>query len=259
MADVFERITARTTSPGPTLRTRPSARFEDHRATRPSTGGDAVDAGPRVVRRATTDRPAERVASEQAVQSQPPQPTEVVENPHVESRRTEPESIAPPPMPAAPTPAPFQDGTAPEPPAHQRETVIEQPAAAPQPETPAPTTLPPHAATQDTPSPTTVARTVDPATLLADHIAPALVTARAVTPGQAQRLLAVPRKEQDRRRTDLLVPVGIDPVEIPAEGDIHVHIDRIIVRPEPAAAQPPPPRPVDHSDYLARQRQRWGR
>jgi hypothetical protein len=105
-------------------------------------------------------------------------------------------------------------------------------------------------------------RRIEPAALLAEHIAPALIRTRALTKLEAARMVAVPREQAHRRRADGRTPVGIDPPEVPA-GEIHVHIDRIDVRPAAPASTPPPgaaaqPK-VDHAEYLARQAARWGR
>jgi hypothetical protein len=87
--------------------------------------------------------------------------------------------------------------------------------------------------------------------LLRDRLAPALVAAGAV----------------DEPAIDGLVADGLEPVDVPSGGDVHLHIGRVEVH-QPAAQAPvaPEPRPagrssergpVDHADYLARQQRRW--
>ncbi|MDT0184481.1 hypothetical protein Q9S36_30260 [Microbacterium sp. ARD31] len=87
--------------------------------------------------------------------------------------------------------------------------------------------------------------------LLRDHLAPALVAEGAV----------------DESAVDSLVADGLEPVDVPPGGEVHLHIGRVEVR-TPAVAAPvaPEPRspgrssergPVDHADYLARQQRRW--
>ncbi|GAA1857191.1 hypothetical protein [Myceligenerans crystallogenes] len=101
-------------------------------------------------------------------------------------------------------------------------------------------------------------RTIDPAELLARYVAPALVEAGAVTRREADRLVAVPSGRRNRRAHE----VGLDQLDVPAAGDVHVHIDRLEVRrDEPAAPPQAPAGPpqVDHADYLDRQRSRWSR
>jgi hypothetical protein len=94
-------------------------------------------------------------------------------------------------------------------------------------------------------------RVVEPEELLREHLAPALVARGALSARAAERLAAV----------------GLEPIEVPAGGDVHVHIGRVELR-QPAAPVPPAPEPprtgdragdgrVDHADYLTRQRRRW--
>ncbi|HET7799479.1 MAG TPA: hypothetical protein VFL38_03600 [Humibacillus xanthopallidus] len=102
--------------------------------------------------------------------------------------------------------------------------------------------------------------------LLADHLGPALVEAGALTEAEVARLVAVPLRDRDRARHDGRTPVAIDPVEVPATAEVHLHIDRLDVRrppaPQPPAAraarEPAGSRPVDHTAYLDRQRRRTG-
>lgn len=64
-----------------------------------------------------------------------------------------------------------------------------------------------------------------------------------------------------------LTSVGLDPLEVPADGDVHVHLGHVeVVQQVAAAPAPEPSRPeavdrgrerVDHADYLARQQRRW--
>ncbi|MDO8152627.1 hypothetical protein [Isoptericola sp. b408] len=87
-------------------------------------------------------------------------------------------------------------------------------------------------------------RPLDPEELLRDHVAPALVARGTLTSDEAARL----------------VPGTSELPQVPS-GEVHVHIDRVEVRrPWPAPAPisgAAEPRPVDHADYLARQRRRW--
>jgi hypothetical protein len=94
-------------------------------------------------------------------------------------------------------------------------------------------------------------RVVEPEELLREHVAPALVARGALSVRAAERLAAV----------------GLEPIEVPTGGDVHVHIGRVELR-QPAAPVPPAPEPprtgdragdgrVDHADYLTRQRRRW--
>jgi hypothetical protein len=109
-------------------------------------------------------------------------------------------------------------------------------------------------------------RVIEPATLLADHLGPALVEAGALSEAEVARLVAVPTRDRDRPRHDGRTPVALDPVEVPAAAEVHLHIDRLDVR-RPPAPQPPAPRavrepagsrPVDHTAYLDRQQRRGG-
>lgn len=96
--------------------------------------------------------------------------------------------------------------------------------------------------------------------VLAEHVVPALVRRRALTSREAAQLIAVPPDQARRRRMDGRTPVGLDPVEVPNTGEVHLHIDRLEIRPgtppeEPAA--PPTAPDHGHTDYLTRQRGRW--
>jgi hypothetical protein len=92
---------------------------------------------------------------------------------------------------------------------------------------------------------------VSPDELLRDRLAPALVAEGVV----------------DERMVDGLVADGLEPVDAPPGGEVHLHIGRVEVHPPaPAAPVAPEPRPpgrssdggpVDHADYLARQQRRW--
>ncbi|MGW5241056.1 hypothetical protein ACWEOW_19155 [Monashia sp. NPDC004114] len=108
-------------------------------------------------------------------------------------------------------------------------------------------------------------RTISPGALLADHLAPALVESGALTEAEVARLVAVPMRDRGRPRHDGRTSVGIDPVEVPAAAEVHLHIDRLEVRrppapppPAPATREPAGARPVDHTAYLDRQRRRGG-
>jgi hypothetical protein len=110
-------------------------------------------------------------------------------------------------------------------------------------------------------------RIITPEALLADHLGPALVEAGALTEAEVARLVAVPPRDRDRPRHDGRTPVAVDPVEVPATAEVHLHIDHLEVRrppaPQPAgsraAREPAGSRPVDHTAYLDRQRRRTGR
>ena len=95
-------------------------------------------------------------------------------------------------------------------------------------------------------------RTVPAEELLRGHLAPALGDRGALSARDDQRLTAV----------------GLDPIEVPTGGDVHVHLGHVeVVQQAPARPAPDPPRPasgdagstdrVDHADYLARQQRRW--
>ena len=110
-------------------------------------------------------------------------------------------------------------------------------------------------------------RTIAPASLLADHLSPALVEAGGLTDAEVARLVAVAPADRDRPRRDGRTPVVIEPVEVPATAEVHLHIDHLEVRRPPAPQASPPPssratrepagsRPVDHTAYLDRQRRR---
>ena len=116
---------------------------------------------------------------------------------------------------------------------------------------------------------TPTSRTIAPATLLAEHLGPALVEARALTEAEVARLVAVAPEDRDRTRRDGRTPIAIEPVEVPVTAEVHLHIDHLEVRRPPAQppAQLPPARatrepagsrPVDHAAYLDRQRRRGG-
>ena len=110
--------------------------------------------------------------------------------------------------------------------------------ARPRPPRPAPT------------APTPPARTVSAEELLREHLAPVLVDRGALHTEDAARLTAV----------------GLDPIETPAGGDVHVHLGQVVIQQavtpavepsRPASRDAGRPDRVDHADYLARQRRRW--
>ena len=61
-------------------------------------------------------------------------------------------------------------------------------------------------------------RTIAAATLLADHLGPALVEAGALTESEVARLVAVAPGDRDRPRRDGRTPVAIEPVDVPTTG-----------------------------------------
>jgi hypothetical protein len=104
--------------------------------------------------------------------------------------------------------------------------------------------------------------------LVTEHLAAALVEARALTRREADRLAVVPTTAPGRAdlRTDGRPTVRLDdPAGVrDARGDVHVHIDRIDVHraPEPPRAAPVPDRAhrhPDHAAYLDKQDRRWAR
>ncbi|WP_404390526.1 hypothetical protein [Humibacillus xanthopallidus] len=109
-------------------------------------------------------------------------------------------------------------------------------------------------------------RTITPATVLTEHLGPALVEAGALTDTEVARLVAVAPADRDRPRRDGRTPVAIEPVEVPATAEVHLHIDHLEVRRPPApqasspsaraTREPAGSRPVDHTAYLDRQRRR---
>ncbi|MFG2168915.1 hypothetical protein [Micromonospora chersina] len=110
----------------------------------------------------------------------------------------------------------------------------------------------------------------DLARLLRERLGPALVARRAVEPGE--RLVFVdrpapagtpPRPGTAEVRTGPIRPAPAVPPgtveDPPPAGDVHLHIDRVVVTRAPS---PPPPAPppsarstVDHAAYLARRRE----
>ncbi|MFI7282565.1 hypothetical protein ACIBOV_20130 [Micromonospora chersina] len=140
-----------------------------------------------------------------------------------------------------------------------------RPAAVVPPAPPAP------APTARRPAPTPVrAAAPDLARLLRERLGPALIARRAVEPGE--RLVFVdrpapagtpPRPGTAEVRTGPVRPAPAAPPgaaeEPPPPGDVHLHIDRVVVTRAPS---PPPPAPaptarstVDHAAYLARRRE----
>ncbi|MET8838302.1 hypothetical protein ABZV78_30970, partial [Micromonospora sp. NPDC004540] len=119
------------------------------------------------------------------------------------------------------------------------------------------------------PTPAPVRATApDLARLLRERLGPALIARRAVEPGE--RLVFVdrpnnapPRPGTAEVRTGPVRPAPTPPpgtAENPAPtGDVHLHIDRVVVTraPAPPPPAPPPPAPstVDHAAYLARRRE----
>lgn len=107
-------------------------------------------------------------------------------------------------------------------------------------------------------------RTVSRDELLA-HLAPALAADGALSRHEAGRLVAVPSRSTrgDVQRRPGRPTVGLDPVDVPAQGEVHLHIDRVDVHrpdPQPAPApRSPAPARDDHTAYLARQESRWRR
>lgn len=107
-------------------------------------------------------------------------------------------------------------------------------------------------------------RTVSRDELLA-HLAPALAADGALSRREAGRLVAVPSRstQGDVQRRPDRPTVGLDPVDVPVQGEVHLHIDRVDVHrpdPQPAPApRSPAPARDDHSAYLARQESRWRR
>lgn len=103
--------------------------------------------------------------------------------------------------------------------------------------------------TDPAPAPGSAGHVVSAEELLRDHVAPALAAQGAVSLRAAEHLTAR----------------GLDQVEVPAGGDVHVHIGTVELRqpettaprvPEPTEAGRTPDR-VDHRDYLERQQRRW--
>ncbi len=115
---------------------------------------------------------------------------------------------------------------------------------------------------------TETSRTIAPAALLADHLGPALVEAGALTEAEVARLVAVAPGDRERARRDGRTPIAIEPLEVPATAEVHLHIDHLEVRRPPAqppvqpqaraTREPEGSRPVDHTAYLDRQRRRGG-
>ncbi|MFG1658463.1 hypothetical protein ACGFIY_18250 [Micromonospora chersina] len=121
------------------------------------------------------------------------------------------------------------------------------------------------------PAPTPVrAAAPDLARLLRERLGPALVARRAVEPGE--RLVFVdrpapagtpPRPGTAEVRTGPVRPAPAAPPgaaeDPPPAGDVHLHIDRVVVTrapsPPPPAPAPPARSTVDHAAYLARRRE----
>ncbi|MEW2330069.1 hypothetical protein AB0880_19915 [Micromonospora chersina] len=121
------------------------------------------------------------------------------------------------------------------------------------------------------PAPTPVrAAAPDLARLLRERLGPALIARRAVEPGE--RLVFVdrpapagtpPRPGTAEVRTGRIRPAPAVPPgtveDPPPAGDVHLHIDRVVVTraptPPPPAPAPPARSTVDHAAYLARRRE----
>ncbi|MFG3577591.1 hypothetical protein [Micromonospora chersina] len=121
------------------------------------------------------------------------------------------------------------------------------------------------------PAPTPVrAAAPDLARLLRERLGPALIARRAVEPGE--RLVFVdrpapagtpPRPGTAEVRTGPIRPAPAGPTgtaeDPPPAGDVHLHIDRVVVTrapsPPPPAPAPPARTTVDHAAYLARRRE----
>ncbi len=95
-------------------------------------------------------------------------------------------------------------------------------------------------------------RSLEPEELLREHVVPALAAQGTLRAAAA---------------ADRLAAVGLEHIEVPTGGDVHVHIERVELR-QPVAPARPEPEPshagdragndrVDHADYLARQQRRW--
>ncbi|MFC0031709.1 hypothetical protein ACFFMM_19495 [Micromonospora chaiyaphumensis] len=159
------------------------------------------------------------------------------------------------PHTAAPPVAPPPDASpAPEP--TRPATVVPPAAPAPAPATRRPAPAPVRAAGPDL------------ARLLRERLGPALTARRAVEPGE--RLVFVdrptgapPRPGTAEVRTGPVRPAPTPPPgtaqDAPPSGDVHLHIDRVVVTRAPAPPPPAPPPParstVDHAAYLARRRE----
>ncbi|MFI6329645.1 hypothetical protein ACIBBG_15250 [Micromonospora chersina] len=150
------------------------------------------------------------------------------------------------------------------------------PVAAPPPEVARPDTVvppappaPAPAARRPAPGPVRAAAP-DLARLLRERLGPALVARRAVEPGE--RLVFVdrpapagtpPRPGAAEVRTGPIRPAPAVPPgaaeDPPPAGDVHLHIDRVVVTrapsPPPPAPAPPARSTVDHAAYLARRRE----
>ncbi|MFE9959727.1 hypothetical protein [Micromonospora sp. NPDC005299] len=139
-----------------------------------------------------------------------------------------------------------------------------RPAAATPPAPPAPAP----AARRTAPAPVRAAAP-DLARLLRERLGPALIARRAVQSGERlvfvdrpARAGAPPRPGTAEVRTGSIRPAPTPPAptgEAPPAGDVHLHIDRVVVTraPAPPPPAPPPPTPstVDHAAYLARRRE----
>ncbi|MEO3807262.1 hypothetical protein [Nonomuraea sp. B1E8] len=112
------------------------------------------------------------------------------------------------------------------------------------------------------------------ARLLREHLGPELVARGVVEPGERLVFIdrpktsgAAPKPGTAEVRTSPVRPLtparslGAPgaPVSPSSAGDVHLHIDRVVVTrapaPTPRAPAPQPPSTVDHAAYLARRRE----
>jgi hypothetical protein len=141
-------------------------------------------------------------------------------------------------------------------------TPTSPPGSDPTPEpAPAPSALP---ATGAEPNATAAAgRVLPPEMFLRDHLGPALARLGAIAERELPALVPISADAPGRPPRAGAIAVGVDPVELPAGAEVHVHIERVqIVReqPAPSSAAPNPGRGApDHAAYLARQQGRWRR
>ena len=285
MSDVFQRLTDRATGSSPGLSLRRPARFEvrsgqqvpgllegsrdpdvavlarsdaDRKAdsfaesdsqssTRPGRqqGRQFPSSGRRVPVPPASDgaHPQTNPSSRPATPATPPVRTEH----HAEGRPgdAEPHRPAAQPAPSAPMPSAASDSRRPDPvrPRLRR--------AAPDAPEPVPAA---RAAALTSPPPADVLPADE---LLSEHVAPALADRGAVTRAEAAHLVAVGVGDLSRP-TAGRIPVRLDPLDLPAGREVHVHIDRIDVSTPgpPAPAPAPAPARVDHAAYLDRQARR---
>ncbi|MET8909974.1 hypothetical protein [Micromonospora sp. NPDC004551] len=212
-----------------------------------------VRAAPRVADQPGADRtpPATLPEAAPAVEDRAAARAEPVGPAGHEPDTAVPRTAAPPPPAPPPDAGPSPDPT--------------RPAATVPPAPPAPAP----AARRPAPAPVRAAAP-DLARLLRERLGPALIARRAVAPGE--RLVFVdrpapasppPRPGTAEVRTGPIRPAHTPPpgtaADAPPSGDVHLHIDRVVVTraPAPPPPAPPPPAPstVDHTAYLARRRE----